>query len=363
MAETLREDLEEAFNKVENTPSDSQPTQEVTPTPAATPAELFTAPTAEETPAEGTPTSSTTEETPAEGTPTATKAEDKPAESTPTPVAAEELKAPGSWSPEAREKWKDVPQDVQREIKRRESEISRAFTASTEARKFANEFQKTVQPYMGFIAAEGSTPLQAVNYMMQTAALFRVGTGAQKVKAVADIIHNYGVDLEMLDKHLAGHQQATDSPQEIVRRAVQQELAPIQQQHQRAQQEYHAQLDQELTTELNTFKNGREFYEDVRGVMADLIDMASQRGQSLSLTDAYERAILIHEPVRRVIEGRKASETAKKAQLEANRARAAAGGVVNSSGGSAASRTPSSNQKTSLRDDILAAWDSKTGSI
>ena len=134
---------------------------------------------------------------PADTAPVPVEGQAAPASDTPTPTPPPNVapdadplaKPPGSWTPVAREKWNNLDPEVRQEVWKREREASRALTISAEARKFQDQFERTIHPYMGFIAAENSNPLQAVNFMMQTAALLRVGTKEQKVETVANVIH------------------------------------------------------------------------------------------------------------------------------------------------------------------------------
>jgi hypothetical protein len=287
----------------------------------------------------GTPTPAAPAETPPKeplstGEKPAITPAPKPEEADPTKAAApapevpEHLaKAPGTWTPAAREHWKDVPIQVREEVAKREREMTRALSFTTEARRLASEFQQTMQPYLGFIAAENSTPMQAVNNMMQSAALLRVGTPAQKVGLVADIIRNFGVDLGMLDNHLAGTQQAQDDPRTLVQREIQAALAPYRQQQQAQVQ----QVDTQVNQELQEFASKNEFYNDVADTMADLIEVARKRGGVLGLQTAYDRAILLHEPVRQVIEARNATKSNQQQAQIAATAKAAAVSVAPSS--------------------------------
>lgn len=274
-------------------------------------------------------------------------------------------KAPGSWTPGARESWNQLPAEVKQEVWKREREATRALTMSTEARKWQDDFNRTMQPYLGFIAAENSTPMQAVNNMMQSAALLRVGTMEQKVAFAADVIKRYGIDLQALDSVLAG-QQVRPDPQMQVQQLVQQQLAPITQmfQQQRAQEEYalQAQVDNDLDSFVNAANPDgtpkHEFFPDVQDLMADIVEVASRRGESVSLTAAYERAIMMHEPVRRVIEARKQRQSANRMTQVANQARGTAVSVVPSaevemSGGPAPG--------DSLRASIEAAFSQQQG--
>jgi hypothetical protein len=324
----IREDLESAVTEhSENT--DTNP-----PAPSPAPAPVAASPTPEPSPAPvigapaPTPAAAPTP-APADASPSGT-----PSSAAPTPAPAPEndplAKPPGSWNPVAREKWNNIDKDLRQEIWRREKEANRAMTISTDARKFQSEFQNTMQPFMSFIAAENSTPIQAVENMMRTAAVLRIGTPEQKVKVVAEVIKQFGIDLMALDSVLAGQ-----SPQFNPEVAQQQSLQKMLDERFGAlQQSFVQQRDQreaqEALSEIEAFAADpkHEFYMDVKDTMADLIEVAGRRGESLSLTAAYERATLLHEPVRRVIEGRRAHEQASAVSQRAQQARNAASSVT-----------------------------------
>jgi hypothetical protein len=361
----LRADIDAAFDEAEKTSNDSN--TQGTPEPelqANDPSD--DQPATDEPTAEGSadaPTAGSEQSVaPAEGAAPAPAAPEAAAPP-PAPESNEPTaKAPGTWTPAAREKWATLPSEVKTEVWKREREASRALTMSNEARKFQNEFSNTMQPFLGFIAAENSTPLQAVQHMMQTAAALRVGTPQQKVQIAADIIQNFGIDLRALDSVLAG-QRPEFNPQTQIQQLIQRELQPVmqtfQQQRQLIQQQ-EANFEQEVSTELERFAADpkHEFYWDVKDIMADLMEVSSRRGEAMDLTAAYERAIMMHDPVRRVIEARKTREAAQRGNQLAQRAKQT----------SSLSVTPSAQLSTvtpvagdSLRDSIEAAIDAQQG--
>lgn len=293
-------------------------------------------------------------DTPAEGATDTPAQEDTSTEVAPVTDKDPTAKPPGSWTPAAREEWANVPAAVKQEVWKREREASRAMTVSAEARKLQQEFAQTIQPYLGFIAAENSTPLKAVDQMMRTAAVLRVGTAQQKVQLVAQTIKQFGVDLEQLDAVLAGQAQAPTDPATLVQREVQAALAPILNERRQQSQFAQQRQQQEVMSELEKFATDpkNEFYNDVAPLMADILEVASRNGQQMGLTEAYERATLLHEPVRRVIDARKQREAAQNASIAARRARGAATSVIPST---QAAVVPAQSGD-SLRGDIEAAF-------
>lgn len=317
---SLRDQLEAAYEEHEDAPD----------TPSDEPAETAAATTVADAPAEPSPTP-TAAPAPVSGTP-ADPAPQPPSETHQPQAEDPYAKAPGTWTPEAREKWGTVDPSIRSEIWKREKEASRAMTISTNARKFEQEFSQAAQPYLGFIAAEGATPLQAAQQMWRNEAILRAGSPQQKVELIADAIKRYGIDLGALDSVLAG-QSPEFNPQanvaHLVNQQVQQAIQGFQQQQAQQQSQ---RTQQEVVQELEAFANDpkNEFFNDVRSLMGDIIELADRQGQQMGLREAYERATLLHEPVRRVIEGRKAVEQARQTNAAAQRSKAASKGVVSS---------------------------------
>jgi hypothetical protein len=319
--ESLRDSISSAFDKAEDEEKLDTPAGE---TVLEASAEELAPETLPETPPGDTPTP----ETPPGDTPPP----ETPPETPPIVQADPNDKPPGTWTPLAREKWGKVDPDIKAEVWKREREASRALNMSADARRLEQEFNRTIQPYMTFIAAENSTPLNAVQNMMATAAVLRIGTQEQKVRLVADTIRRFGVDLRALDSVLAGQQPQFD-PASSIQTEIQKALAPFRQQQEQQARFAAEQLDREVDQELDTFiaDPKHEFYGDVKDTMADLIQLAAQKGQSMGLTDAYDRAILMHEPVRRVIAARQQTNGLLSGTKAAQRARGAAVSVTPSS--------------------------------
>lgn len=259
----------------------------------------------------------------------APKPGEKPAEGE-QPVQPTTHKAPGTWKPGVREKFSALPPDVQEEIVRRESEIARGLNESASARKWANEFGKIVTPYEHLMRASGVTPLQAVGNLVNTAAILQTGTPAQRAMTVANIIKAYGVDLEMLDGILAGQAPAkTAQAEDGVLRAIDERLKPVQefmstlQGNQRQQME---RLAQESSQTIQEFAQDpkNEFFNDLAEDIADLLELAANRGRVMSMKEAYDLAASQHPEISKVISQRKAAEQAAKDAENLRRSRRAA---------------------------------------
>ncbi len=242
-------------------------------------------------------------------------------------------RAPASWRPEIREHWGQLPEPVRAEIARREVEVQRTLQESAEARKTVDAVMKTIAPYEAFIKAENSNPLQAIDNLMSTAARLRTGTAPELAQMVAGIVQQFGVGrfgngfIEALDQALAGQAPQVDPQQAAIEQVLNQRLAPVQQmltQFQQAQMAQQQQVQERAVSEVADFLSKAEFGEDVREDMADLLETAQRRGQTLSLVEAYKKACLMNDNVRAVIAQRVKAQGAQQQTQAAQKARSAA---------------------------------------
>ncbi|MCP4450103.1 MAG: hypothetical protein GY809_01470, partial [Planctomycetes bacterium] len=155
--------------------------------------------------------------------------------------------------------------------------------------------------------------------LFNTVAQLRMGSQAQKAEAVAGLIQHYGIDISTLDNVLVGNQ--TEAPNAEMERMLDQRMAPVNQlmqQLQQVEQQKNQQTQNEAAQTIKNFAPSAEFLDDVRGDMADLIDLAAKRGQSMTIEQAYEKACQLNPQVSEVLEQRKAQEalTGRTASLQ-----------------------------------------------
>ena len=356
---TLRESIESAFDTSDQAPapepvSSPEPVAQQEVAPSSEP-QAASEPAAEQSPdldamAEKESQDSAAPERDEQGR---FKSKEASPEIQPGPKAGpKQDRAPASWRPDMREHWGSIPEPVRAEIQRREVEVQRTLQESAEARKGYEAVMKTIAPYEHFIRAENSNPLQAISNLMGTAATLRVGTPAEKAGLVAGLVKQYGIDINMLDSALAG-QPMQDPQQTALDQAINQRLAPIQtmfQQFQQAQQANQQRQTQAAYSEVEQFLSTAEFGNDVRDEMADLIEAASRRGESLTLQDAYKKACFLNDSVRNVIGQRIKARGAQNQNQAAQKARSAAVSVTGAAPVGAMRQDP-----TDIRASIEAA--------
>lgn len=287
-------------------------------------------------------------------------------ESDPSTIPAAKLKAPVSWKPTVREKWEALPPEVQEEVLRRESETTTSLSQAVENKRFRESFREAVAPYEGMLRAEGLEPMAAVGTLLQTAMALRTAPPGHKAQMlsnmartfqvpvtdmVVDLVRSGAVSIEALDSALAGqpmnggasHGGQTFDPNQFaqqVERSIMQRLTGQRDEH----------LKTQSAKQIEEFSQGKEFLEDVRQDMADIVEMASRRGVALTLEQAYERACRMHPEVSKVMSQRDAAKVAKARQEELQRSKLATSSVrsePSGGGGAGGART--------LRDTLMGA--------
>ena len=289
----------------------------------------------------------------AEPDPAAEKApEAKPEPSAPT------VKPPAGWRPAAREHWAKLPAEVQQEVTRREREASHVLEQSAQARRVAQEFERTIRPFEGMIRSEGSNPLRAVDSLLQTAMALRTAPPAHKAQIIAGIVRSYGIPLDALDAALAG---APQGQGQAAQHPAYQPQSPQQFRDPRLDllldQQAQA-LQRSTSSEAEKFAGEHDFFDDVRDDMADIIELGAKRGLDVSYADAYARAIAMNPEIQKVIKQRDAVKSAATAQAATQRAKAAASSVKPNP----AQVSVSASGPKNLREGIEMAWEKSMGS-
>ena len=264
-------------------------------------------------------------------------------------AAAETNGPPVGLSPEAREVWKDTPKAVQEALVQREKQFATGIQKYAEAAKRAEGMDRALQPYQQYLAMNGGP--EHIGALLQTGAGLQMGSPVQKAQTVAKLIKDFGVDISTLDSLLVGDAPPAQAQQQNdTQMAIQQAMAPYQQfmqQQQQQQQMAQQQQGQQVQSEVQAFATNpaNEFYNDVKMDMADLMDMAANRGQNMPMEEAYKRACQMNTGISNILQSRtSANDIAGKV--------AAAASISGSPGGPGGGKN-----NPSLGDSIRDAWD------
>ena len=288
------------------------------------------------------------------------KTVEKSAESAPEQEKAGEPapktdKAPAGWSPTAREEWGGLSDTVKQQVMKREREAQQAMDNSAQARRGMNDFNQMLEPFKQSMISSGySNPFEAITEVLNTEATLRHGTPQDKAGMVAQLIQGYGVDIQALDSLLAG-QPVQPSENATIEQLIDKRMQPVNQmlnQINQAEQQNQIRTQQAATAEVENFQANAEFLNEVRMDMADLMDMAAKRGQTMTLEQAYEKACAINPEVSAVISQRSQQQKIMGTHNTAQQKKAASVSLTGQPAG-AGGGLPSN---MSLRDSIAAAW-------
>lgn len=287
-------------------------------------------------------------------------AEGKPVQEERQPVVTD--KAPNSWKPTSREHWAKIPAEARAEITRREREIQTTLSQTANVRKFANDFANVINPFSHLIRAQNSSPLQAVHNLMSTAAGLMTGNEQQKAAIVAEIIQNYGVDCNELDGILSAIASKNGGKVPDRRQSRREEhvptwAQPIIAKHKKLE-ELEAQHEERLRTEADeeiSKVESEPYFDDLRDDIADIMEVAANRGRKITVRQAYERAVEFNPDIKKLITQHKVAAKPNGGKQVINRARRAAatiaGAPMTRAGG------VKGDEKMSRRQQLAQAWD------
>lgn len=254
-------------------------------------------------------------------------------------------KAPTSWSPKIREKWGQLPEDVRKEIVRREEASVVGVRKLQEEFQPVRQFAERLTPVIQEARALGQDPGQYITNLAIAERGLRDNDPNQKFNALLNIADQYGIPLR---QYLGGEAPKVQPQQATVPPAVQQELEAIRKW--REEQE-----NNNLLSQVAAFSQGKEFFEDVREQMANLLDS----GVAKDLQEAYDTACWANPEVREVMLARQSAEKQKGAQTE-RRAKASAASVK---GGSAPEVTVDTDDDDSTEALVRKAMAAQTGRV
>jgi len=206
-------------------------------------------------------------------------------------------KPPVDWPAEVKAKFGDADPAIQEAVVARERHINQTLEETAQVRREHQEFSQMIAPYGPLLQAEGvQNPMAAVKGLLDTTAQLMMGTPAQKAQRVAQLIQHYGVDIATLDQVLVG-ENPVDPQMSSIEQMINQRLAPVDQLLQRVHQteqqsQYQAQEEAGQTIEQFAQDPKHVHFDSVRDTMADFLDMAAQRGQNMTIDEAYQRACL-----------------------------------------------------------------------
>lgn len=279
-------------------------------------------------------------------------------------------RAPASWKGDAKKLWQELPLAARQEVIRRERDTSRVLQESAGDRQKVAEIQSVLAPHMDRIKEiyQGN-PVTAINNLLGIERTLISGDTSSKAQLVANIINHFKVDVGMLDSLLSGQAPSPETAQQAyVERLLENRLAPVmsfvqQQQQMQEQQQQQMQQSAATTVEQMALDPSYPYFEEVRDDMADIIEMNAKRGITVTLPEAYEKAVRMNDAAFQASGIREASQNTTQAALQAHQAAQKAKGAAVSVSGSPSGNGINAGNPADLRGTIASALESMGGRI
>lgn len=284
---------------------------------------------------------------------------------------------PSSWKPAAKAQWEALPPEIRAEVHRRESDWLKGQSQLLPDAELGRSMRQTIEPFRLLIEAEGGTPETAVAQLLQTAALFRVGTAEQKTAALAQIARQYGIAMPTD----AGQMQPQGAPAAAFRDPRVDELLQRQEMENMRQRAEAQRREREELNRLDDVvqawsgavdssgKELRPYYSDVEGDIAALIPQIRASNPNMKAEDvlqqAYDRAVWAHPEIRPLLLKQQQNDIEAKRradnQLRVQQARKAAS--VNVPRRASVPAAPTDRRGIDRMDDVIAETARELGLI
>ncbi len=257
---------------------------------------------------------------------------------------------PNGWSAEAKAKWHELPPEIMSAVAQREADLGRAAGKMDEERALGRDVSKVFQPYMPILQAEGTTPIQAVQSLLNTAYILRQGSPQQKKAALLETAKQFGIDITP-DTRTS----ATNANPELS--AIQQELAQLKGQLSARDTQVQSASDAQMRQEIDAFAadSANVYFAEVKPEMAALLSA----GRAKDLKTAYDMACWARPDIRSSIQAQTRADDERKRREAAEEARRKAVSVTGAPGVTAA---PSAGSR-SLREELEANMAALRGAV
>ena len=242
---------------------------------------------------------------------------------------------PASWKKDYHEVWQTADPKLKEYAWQREEEMKRGVEPLLSKAQFADQIQQAIEPYQKNLKTLGIEPPQAIKALMDADNVLRHGTPQQKAQMFASLSQQYGVNLQEIGNL---QQQPVDPTVSM----LQNELYSVKNEVMTWKQQQEAAQNQALLSEIDSFAQKAEFFEDARPTMIQLLNS----GMAQNLEDAYNKALRLDESLSsKLQQSQQAQAEAAKREAANKAAKAARAAAV-----SVRSSTPGVNMATKAQD-------------
>jgi hypothetical protein len=229
----------------------------------------------------------------------------------------------------------------------REEQMRKGVEPLLSKAQFADAMNQALEPYLPTIQGLGLKPEQAVAALAQADYTLRTAPADQRYQYLVNLAAQYGINLNATG-------QTSQQPQTTVDPLVwqlQNELNSVRGEVMGWKQQQEMAENQTLLSEINSFADKAEHFEEARPTMIQLL----QSGVAETLEDAYDKAIRLNEDLfNRVQSARQAEVAAKQAQEKNRAAKAARAAAVSVRGSTPGTNTaPKAHSRRAMLEEAF----------
>ena len=230
------------------------------------------------------------------------------------------IEPPATLSEAHRAEFRSLPVAAQKIVRDRlaeqQADYTRKTTEAADLHKSAEPILAVMEPYKGYFQRLNTTPEKAVGVLMQTETTLRLGTPEQKNRVFAQLLKEYGVDVDALsdlaDDANDDDPKLAEANQRIARLESGQEA---ERQRETAARETAA-VEQVTAFVEATDESGALLHPHFKRVEQDIANFIAA-DPNLPLADAYERAVWAEPELRETLIAERSGAAAKTAAADA----------------------------------------------
>lgn len=219
----------------------------------------------------------------------------------PTFPTPEPPQMPKSLKRELQKHWEMSPVELRQAIHQREMDFEKGITQYKTQAQQAAEILEEFKPYEWILRNENTTPKAAISSLLQTAAILRTGTPAQKAQAAAITLQQYGIPLDAVQALLNRAPSNQQQPQVLNPHYDQlaQQVQQLQQYVSQSQQQQQQALETRAMSAIEQFAAdpNNHHFEAVQDRMLTLLQAPGVLGDLSNMTEreklqaAYDTAV------------------------------------------------------------------------
>jgi hypothetical protein len=216
-------------------------------------------------------------------------------------AAIERAAMPKSLKREYQKHWNNAPAELTQAIAQRDADYEKGINMFRDRADEAGKVLEQFRPYEWLLKNENTTPEAAIGPLLQTAALLRTGSAAQKAHAVAQMIQQFGIPLDavygMLNPNTRQQPNNSAQQQSAHYDQLSEQINQIQQNMQQREAYEQESRQQKSLTVIEEFSKSAPHFDAVQDRMVLLLKQSELLGDITGLTErdklqrAYDTAV------------------------------------------------------------------------